>query len=724
VETYLQFMLLGLGSGVVFAGLALGLVLTYRASGVVNFAHGAIAMYATYIFSSLVDDGQYPIPPLPNLLSMIEAVLGWFGLTVDLPDIPPFVQLGDPWAWPLALLGALATAGLLGFLFHYLVFRPLRYQPPLSKVVASVGLMLMLQAAIVIRFSNRPRNVVSLLPQDGIDVLGTTVPADRFYLLAAILVTTTLLYLVFQRTKFGIKTRAAAENEQYATLLGISADRIAAINWILAGILAGLVGILAAPITGLNPLNMTLFIIPALGAALVARFQSFWIAVWVGLAIGAGQSVLQIMEIRLPWVPDINLSQGLPLLVIAFAMIVRGQVLPSRGAIERGRLPTALPTRIRPRLMTFWILFAAAVLIWSPFVWRQATINTLIGAILALSLIVVTGFSGHISLAQLSLAGISAFMLSSLATDAGWPFPLAPIFAALVATGFGVVIGIPALRVRGASLAIITLAAGVAIEVFLFKSDGWFAGDGTRRVAEPSLFGIDFGPNSPFFLGDGKVPSPAFGLFVLVVFAVLFIAVIRLRQSMLGEQMLALRANERAAAAAGVNVTSIKLAAFGIASFLAGVGGTLTAYKFGTFNMASFGVLGSLSVFAFSYLGGIATVSGSLYAGSLFPESIGTLAFEKLFFPLGRYEAYLAGLFLIVTALVQPEGIDVFDRRERRRIGWGIVLLWRKATGNPDRMKPGWVDRIYPLPKSAKAEVPMVSADASAAEAKIGGGES
>ena len=162
---------------------------------------------------------------------------------------------------------------------------------------------------------------------------------------------------------------------------------------------------------------MTLFIIPALGAALVARFQSFWIVVSVGLAIGAGQSVLQIMEIRLPWVPDINLSQGLPLLVIAFAMIVRGQVLPSRGAIERGRLPTALPTRIRPRLMTFWILFAAAVLIWSPFVWRQATINTLIGAILALSLIVVTGFSGHISLAQLSLAGISAFMLSSLANS-------------------------------------------------------------------------------------------------------------------------------------------------------------------------------------------------------------------------------------------------------------------------------------------------------------------
>jgi branched-chain amino acid transport system permease protein len=699
VETYFQFMLLGLGSGVIFAGLALGLVLTYRASGVVNFAYGSIAMYSTYVFSSLLDDGQYPIPPLPNLLSMIEVVLGWFGLNVELPDIPPFVQLGDPWAWPLALLGALATAALVAFLAQYLVFRPLRYQPPLSKVVASVGLMLMLQGAIVIRYSNRPRNVASLLPHDGVDVLGTTVPADRFYLLAVILAATALLYLLFQRTRFGIRTRASAENEQFATLLGISADRIASINWIIAGILAGVVGILAAPITGLNPLNMTLFIIPALGAALVAQFRSFWIAVWVGLAIGAGQSVLQIMEIRLEWVPDINLSQGLPLLVIAVAMMVRGQVLPSRGAIVSGRLPLALPTRIRPKLMAFWIVFTAVILIWAPFVWRQATINTMVGATLALSLVVVTGFSGHISLAQLSLAGIAAFMLSSLATDAGWPFPLAPIFAALVATGFGIMIGIPALRVRGASLAIITLAAGVAIEVFLFKSDGWFAGDSTRKVVDPSLFGIEFGPNSPFFFGDGKVPSPAFGLFVLAVFTVAFIAVIRLRQSMLGEQMLALRANERAAAGAGVNTAGIKLAAFGIASFIAGIGGTLTAYKFGTLNMASFGVLGSLSVFAFAYLGGIATVSGSIYAGSLVPEGIGTLAFDKIFFPLGRYEAYLAGFFLVVTALVQPEGIDVFDRRERRRIGWGIVLLWRKVTGNPDRTKPGWVDRIYPLPK-------------------------
>ena len=261
-----------------------------------------------------------------------------------------------------------------------------------------------------------------------------------------------------------------------------------------------------------------------------------------------------------------------------------------------------------------------------------------------------------------------------------------------------------------------TLASGVAIEVFLFRSGGWFGGARPRVVDPPGLFGIEFGPASDFFVGDGKVPSPAFGLFVLTVLVVCFLALIRLRQSMMGEQMLAVRANERAAAAAGINVQGMKLTSFAIGSFLAGIGGALTAYKFGTFSMESFAVLASLSLFAFSYLGGIATVSGAIYAGSLWQQGIGTEVFEDLFFDLGRYEAYLGGVFLVVTALVQPEGIDGFDRRERRRIGWGFVLMWRKITGNPDRSKPDWVTRIYAKPRKAKVPASAEQAASSGAE--------
>lgn len=707
MEIYLQFIILGIGAGVIYAALGLGLVMTYRASGVINFAYGAIAAYAAYVFAGLETEGIYPIPPLPNPLVIVEWILGLFGVEWQAWAIPTWIEFAEPWPWPFAVAGALVTAGIIGFLCHYLVFRLLRYQPPLSRVVASVGLMILIQAAIVIRFGTGARVVRSLLPTDPISVIGTKIPVDRFILLALIIGLTVALLIVYQRTKFGIRTRAAAENERSATLVGISADAIAAVNWILAGMLAGLVGILVAPITGLTPSNFTLFIIPALGAALLARFTSFSVAVAGGLAIGMGQSLLQIMEIRLDWVPDINLAAGLPLVIIVVAMMVRGQVLPSRGEVERGRLPWAIPTRLRPAVALPWIIGTAAFLIWGPFDYRNATINTMIGAVLAMSLVVVTGWVGQISLAQLSIAGISAFALSSLTIDAGIPFPIAPLLSAFIAMLFGLIVAIPSLRVRGASLAIMTLAAAVAIEVFLFRSSGFFFGDRPRVVDPPELFGVEFGPSSSFFIDDGKVPSPAFGLFILGVLIIAFLAMMRIRESMLGEQMLAVRANERAAAAAGINVPAIKLTAFGIASFIAGIGGALTAYKFGTYSMESFSVLGSLSLFAFSYLGGIATVSGSIYAGSLVPQGLGTYIIEDLIIDLGRYEAYLAGIFLVLTALIQPEGIDGFDRRERRRIAWGFIVLWRRFTGNPDRTKPDWVTRIYAKrPEEAAAASP------------------
>jgi ABC-type branched-subunit amino acid transport system permease subunit len=711
VETYLQFLLLGIGAGVIYGTLGLGLVMTYRASGVINFAYGAIAAYSTYVFSGLESDGVYPIPPLPNPLVIVEWIGKLLGQDWQIWQIPTEIQFAEPWPWWAAVAGALATAGIIGFLFHYLVFRLLRYQPPLARVVASVGLMIFLQAAIVIRFGTGARVIPSLLPTNAIAIAGTRIPVDRFILFGLMIVLTVVLLVVYQRTKFGIRTRAAAENEQSATLVGISADSIAAVNWILAAVLAGMVGILVAPITGLTPSNYTLFIIPALGAALLARFTSFQIAVAAGLAIGMGQSLLQIMEIRLDWVPSINLAAGLPLLIIVVAMMFRGQVLPTRGEVERGRLPWAIPTRVRWRVALPWIFGTAAFLIWGPFDYRNATINTMIGAVLAMSLVVVTGWVGQISLAQLSIAGISAFALSSLSIDMGIPFPIAPLLSACIAMVFGLIVAIPALRVRGASLAIMTLAAAVAIEVFLFRSSGFFFGDRPRVVDPPSLFGIEFGPNSPFIIDDGKVPSPSFGLFVLVVLVVSFFALIRLRRSMLGAQMLAVRSNERAAAAAGVSVPGIKLAAFAIASFMAGIGGALTAYKFGTYSMESFSVLASLSLFAFSYLGGIATISGAIYAGSLVPQGLGTYIIEDLIVDLGRYEAYLAGIFLVITALVQPEGIDGFDRRERRRIAWGFMVLWRRITGNPDRTKPDWVTRPYAKePHDEQPEIPKDAA--------------
>jgi len=678
-EIFFQPILFGLGTGTIIAALALGLVVAYRASGVINFGHGAIATYVTYVYVSLVDTGDYPVPPLPNPLAPVEGLAG-----IEIFDFPTMVKLGESGIGrPAALVIALATAAVLGLVAHYAVFRPLRYAPVLAKVVASVGIMLFLQAAVVLRFGSRAKSADPIFPNDPVDFLGVRVGQDRFWLFGTVAVLTGLLYALFRYTRFGIATRASAENEQFATLLGFNADRQAGISWVLASVLAGGVGILVAPITGVTPNLFTVLLISSLGAALLGRMSSFVVAAGASLMLGVIDQELFRVEFEYDWIPDIGLRRALPFLVIALAMVVRGETLPSRGAITAERLPEAYaPSITRWRLCGYGLLLVAAawVTVFAPFQYRAGMQNSMIGVILALSLVVVTGYVGQISLMQMALAGISAFALGSLGTDAGLPLLLTLPLAVACGTGFGLIAALPSLRTRGASLAVITLASGLAVEEILFKRPGWFGLSRTTKSAPtPEIAGVEFGPSSPFFIGDDKIPTGGFGIFLLVLTIGCCVGVMRLRRSRLGEQMLAVRANDRAAAAAGVNVAMIKLTAFGISSALAGLGGALTAYKLGTYGVASFGIFVSLTVLAFAYLGGISTVGGAITAGTLFAEGIGIIATNEWFFDVGPYTAYVAGFFLIATAAYNNEGIDGFQRMQffavvnsvRRRRGLG-----------------------------------------------------
>jgi ABC-type branched-subunit amino acid transport system permease subunit len=236
------------------------------------------------------------------------------------------------------------------------------------------------------------------------------------------------------------------------------------------------------------------------------------------------------------------------------------------------------------------------------------------------------------------------------------------------------------LRTLGASLAIITLACGLAIEEIFFNRTGWFGLAETRKsTGPPELFGLEFGPTSGFFMGDGKLPTAGFSVFLLVVCIAACIAVMRLRRSRLGEQMLAVRANERAAAAAGVNVRAVKLTAFAIASALAGLAGSLTAFKLGSYSADSFGIFASLTLLAFAYLGGISTVGGAVMASTLVAEGIGIVVTNEILYDVGAYTAYIAGFFLIATAIYNNEGIDGFQRAQF----YSIVNRYR-SRGNAD----------------------------------------
>ncbi len=669
-DVFFDPVLFGLGSGAIIAALALGLVVAFRASGVINFGHGAIATYVTYVYVSLTGTGQYPVPPVPNPLAPIEGLAG-----IEILDFPTFVDLGESMSKAGAMTIALATAAVLGLVAHFAIFRPLRYAPTLAKVVASVGIMLFLQAAVVLRFGARAKATEPIFPSDPVDILGARVGQDRLWVLGAVVVITAALWLLFRFTRFGIATRAGAENERFATLLGFNADFQAGVSWVLASVLAGLVGILVAPVTGVTPNFFTVLLISSLGAALIGRMSSFVVAAVAGVALGIVDQELFRLELEWAWIPDIGIRRALPFVVIALAMVVRGESLPSRGALTVERLPEAVAPLInRGRLIGYGVLIVVSfwLTVFAPFQYRAGMQNSMIGVILALSLVVVTGYVGQISLMQMALAGVGAFSVASFGTKAGMPLPLALTLAIAVGVGFGLIAALPSLRTRGASLAIITLASGLAIGEIFFQRPGWFGLDLTVKTSDPpELFGVEFGPNSDFVLGDDKIPTGIYGLFLLVTAGLCCVSVMRLRRSRLGEQMLAVRANERAAAAAGVNVAAVKLSAFGISSFFAALGGALTAFSLGTYGAASFGIFASLTVLAFAYLGGISTVGGAITAGTLFSEGIGIVVTNEWFIDVGPYTAYVAGFFLIGTAVYNNEGIDGFQRKQFHHLaGW------------------------------------------------------
>ena len=184
------------------------------------------------------------LPPLPNPLSIVEGVTSWFGADLDLPDIPTFVTLQDsPMGTPLAMVVALLVSAVVGLLMHVLVFRPLRHAPPLAKTVASVGVILVIQATIALRFGSDSRSAPPILPNGSIRIFGGVVKADRLWLAAVVIVTAILLKLLFRYTIFGLATRAAAGNEKAALLVGYSPNRLALVCWILSSVLASFIGI-------------------------------------------------------------------------------------------------------------------------------------------------------------------------------------------------------------------------------------------------------------------------------------------------------------------------------------------------------------------------------------------------------------------------------------------------------------------------------------------------
>jgi len=659
LNQYLLFLVLGIGTGALYAALAQGILVAYRGSGVVNLAQGAVAMYGAYTCYELHGSGRLFLPPIPNPLALVEGVAGWFGAELSLPDIPTFITLrsgGLPVVPGIAV--SLVVAAALGYALHALVYRPLRQAPPLAKTVASVGVIIFLQATIALRFGSDARPAAPILPDDSIRVFDGLVKADRLWLAGIVILIAVGLWALFRFTVFGLAARAAAGNEKGAVLLGYSPDRLAARSWVLSSVLTALVGILAAPMVTLSPTILTLLVIPAIGAVLLARFESVAIATGVALAMGMFDQLL-ILLLRKPqfsWMPSNGSRELIPLLVIVIALFLRGRSLPVRGATDVERLPRAPePRRVGRLTASLAVVFLLGQLVLG-YEWRQALSVSAIGTIVSLSLVVVTGFVGQISLAQMAIAGCGAFFLTRSAGEWGVPFPLAPLLAALVAAAVGLVIAIPAVRIRGVTLALVTLSFAYAVDQLVFNNPD-LVGLSADAVAAPppSLFGYRFGPLDQ--LDHRGVPSVPFGLFVGIVMILAVLAVVNLRRSPTGRRMLAVRANERAAASVGIDNARTKLLAFAVSSFLAGIAGSLLAYQSaGRVEPTGFAVMTSLTALAFAYLGGISSVGGALAAGVLTAGGLGSTVLDKILH-MGAWETLAAGALLVLTAILNPEGI-------------------------------------------------------------------
>ncbi len=676
---FLFAIVLGIGAGGLYAMLGSGIVAAFKGSGVINFAHGAIAMYAAYTWSEMRLSGDVYLPwfdPLPTDTLNLP-------VRISIRDTP-FEETSGFWGQAVPILIGLAMAAFIGVLLHFLVFRPLRNSPALAKVIGSIGAMLWLQSIAQINFGNALRTQQGFLPTGSLDNflgLGGSLGIDRLWIFGAALLMGGGVSAIYRFTSFGLATRAADENEKGATLLGYSPQRLALLNWILSALMAGVAGLMFVGIATLTPVNYSLFVIPALTAALLGNLQSVWLATVGGIALGVVQSSfvnLASREFWPGWLPSTAVQQTIPLVVVVVLLYFRGDKLPIRGSIGVKGQPRS-PAAAHPYFAAIPpVALALVAIVVFTGKWEVAFTSSLVTIPVMLSLVVITGYLGQISLAQLSLAGVAAYVMIRFASDGtklseaqtlvvdgpGLPDPLASLLGIAAAVGVGLLIAIPALRIRGVQLAVVTITAVVAIREFVFKNES-IGGPGAKSnnpVPRPSWFGWDVGVQDT---ENFNIPDRwQFAIFALVWVVLLSLAVTNLRRGGTGRRFLAIRANERAAAAAGVDVARNKLLGFGIAAALAGVGGILTAYKLATITFENYNVFVGIAVLAFAYLGGISMVSGTISGAMLAAGGLVAFFTSFHFDDVTRdYFTAVGALGLILNAIItNGEGIAMLNR--------------------------------------------------------------
>jgi ABC-type branched-subunit amino acid transport system ATPase component/ABC-type branched-subunit amino acid transport system permease subunit len=614
MNEFLQFAVLGLGVAAVYTLLAQGVVLIYQGSGVVNFAQGALALAGAIVFTELRAHGTGVV---------------------------------------LSLLAAIAVGALLGLVVQNAIMRPLRNAASIVRIIATLGVLIVVQAAAALHYGATITSVTQFLPQHATKVLGIHAQSDRLILFGIAVAVTVALSLLHRFTLFGVAMRAAAENELAAGTLGWSTNRLASANWALGGALAGAAGALIVPLTGLAVASIVFLVVPALAAALLGRFDSFFGTLLGATVIGVGQSLIQRY-----WQQP-GATDALPFVVIILVLVVTGQSLPVRGHVNE-RLPSLGRGVLRPApiLVAGLIGIVLMAFVFSTS-WQDAFSVSLSVGIVLLSIVVLTGYAGQISLAQFAMAGLGAFVAGRLVATQDWPFWIAALAGIVAAVPIGIAFALPAIRTRGVNLAVVTLGLGVAVSALLFSNSDYTGGIQGTQVGATKLLGLEI---------DSINHPDRWGVFVLVLFILAALAVANLRRSTVGRRLIAIRENERAAASLGVSVVQAKLYAFAVASALAALGGVVIGFRQTAIVFSSFDPVQSINAVSLGVIGGLGYVVGPLAGSTLASGGIGTLL-EPLLGGIDRYLVLISGAFVVIILILNPDGMVSGTLENARRLG-------------------------------------------------------
>ena len=647
-EDILRAVLQGTPPGAVFALVALGFVLTYKTSGVFNLAFGAQAY---------VSAGMY------------------FKARVE-------------WEWPIIwsfILAVVVLAPLIGLLLERFIFRPLRTASAVAKLVVAVGLTVALPALFELLSKFQAvagRTPVGIMPRGAevyYDPLGIY-PWSRDELAQLIIAFTALVLITtfFRYFAAGLAMRAVVESPRMTELAGINADRVSAMAWALSSFFAGLAGVLIAPrFNTLAAPDFFNIMVVAVAAAALGQLVSLRGAVFGGVGLGI---LIALFNTYIPrwsdsatWLRPVqeNLTPSLPFVVLFGVIVLWPATRRPREAgdpLASVDPPPLSPAAVtRPKSLTIATrLFGGLVLVIGGFFvfakadvsWLFLVTQAVIMSTIFLSITVMTGLGGQISLCQGTFAAIGGFTVYQFADRWGTSVLLAAFIGAAIAAAVGALIALPVLRLGGVWLAIATLAFAFFFDSVMVKLS--FVGGGETslmqgtRVPRPSFAGIDFNNNKSFLV------------LVVVIFVIVSLLVIQLREGTVGRTLRALRGSELAAASIGISAARARITAFALSAGIAGLGGALLSIQQ---KNVGYGINFSPSAGLF-WLVVVVTLSARRVEGAVFAGATAGL-FERvilrnIFHLSGKWRFVLFGLTAVQFAR-HPDGI--LEHGKRRSLG-------------------------------------------------------